>query len=143
MEEIRKENTENGPISPGIWASFVGSPRLKDKLAGPRWKTRRKTRKHSKFIKTVTALARLLEKPELGEVLDGASRRSRRSALGNLLAFMHTFNLRFGPATKSATARGLHSAILPGAFDQTREPVPLRNQAGRNTAASAWHRQGL
>src|SRR5271166_4623096 len=112
VEEIRKENTENGQISPGTLSKLRGvTSRLKDKLAAMPLEDTADNQEALKFVKTVTALARLLEKPEIDEVLNEL-KKIEKTTVGNLLAFMHTFNLRFAPAT-TPRQRMVYNELYP------------------------------
>jgi len=71
-----------------------------------------------KFIKTVAALVRLLEKPDLQHVL-GELKNLEKVSLSSLLGFMHTFNLRFAPATTPAQ-REAYSQLF-AILDRTRD----------------------
>ena len=53
------------------------------------------------FIKTFAGLVRLLEKPDTTEALNQL-RTVKTTSLGNLIAFMEIYNLRFGQATTPA-----------------------------------------
>ncbi len=63
------------------------------------------------FVKTVTALTRMLEKPEIDQVLSEL-KKIEKTTVGNLLAFMHTFNLRFAPAT-TPRQRMVYNELFP------------------------------
>jgi len=121
VEEIRKENTENGQISPGTLSKLRGvTSRLKDKLAAMPLEDTAENQEALKFVKTVTALARLLEKPEIDEVLNEL-KKIEKTTIGNLLAFMHTFNLRFAPAT-TPRQRMVYNELYP-ILAQTRDRI--------------------
>ncbi len=121
VEEIRKENTENGQISPGTLSKLRGvTSRLKDKLAAMPLEDTAENQEALKFVKSVTALARLLEKPEINEVLNEL-KKIEKTTIGNLLAFMHTFNLRFAPAT-TPRQRMVYNELYP-ILAQTRDRI--------------------
>jgi hypothetical protein len=50
------------------------------------------------YLRTLAALARLLHNPRFQEVV-GQLETYKQGTLGDLIGFMHAFNLRFGPAT--------------------------------------------
>ena len=121
VDEIRKENTENGQISPGSISKLRGViSRLKDKLAATPLEDTAENQEALKFVKTATALARLLEKPEIDEVLNEL-KKIEKTTIGNLLAFMHTFNLRFAPAT-TPRQRMVYNELYP-ILAQTRDRI--------------------
>ena len=52
----------------------------------------------SRFLKTIAGLVRLLERPDTTDAFNQL-RTVKTSSLGNLIAFMEIYNLRFGQAT--------------------------------------------
>lgn len=50
------------------------------------------------YIRTLYGMSRMLESPQMEQVIAELEKVSE-TTLGSLLGFMHTFNLRFGPAT--------------------------------------------
>jgi len=121
VDEIRKENTENGPISPGTISKLRGViARLRDKLAAMPLEDTAENQEALKFVKTATALTRLLEKPEIDEVLNEL-KKIEKTTVGNLLAFMQTFNLRFAPAA-TPRQRMVYNELYP-VLAQTRDRI--------------------
>jgi hypothetical protein len=53
------------------------------------------------FLKALTAMTRMLQRPEVGKILAELG-SVEETTLGSLLSFMHAYNLRFGPATTPA-----------------------------------------
>ena len=74
----------------------------------------------TKFLMACTSIVALLEKPEIGPAILEL-RKIQDTTIGNLLGFMHAYNLRFGAATtvKEREAYGRLFVIL----DQTRDQV--------------------
>jgi hypothetical protein len=135
VDEIRKENTEDGQISPGTLSNFRAViARLKDKLAAKPLEDTAENQEALKFVKTVTALARLLEKPEIDEVLNEL-KKIEKTSIGNLLAFMHTFNLRFAPAT-TPRQRIVYNELYP-ILDQTRDRIISEAKLDNNVTDTA------
>ena len=135
VEEIRKENTENGQISPGTLSKLRGvTSRLKDKLAAMPLEDTAENQEALKFVKTVTALARLLEKPEIDEVLNEL-KKIEKTTIGNLLAFMHTFNLRFAPAI-TPRQRMVYNELYP-ILAQTRDRIISEAKLDNNVTGMA------
>ena len=64
-----------------------------------------------KYLKSVYALTRMLQGPAIDVILSGVEKR-KDATLGDLLGFMNSFNLRFGPAT-TPEQRGVYSQIYP------------------------------
>ncbi len=121
VDEIRKENTDNGQISPATISNLRAViSRLKDKLAAQPLEDSAENQEALKFVKTSTALARLLEKPEIDEVLSEL-KKIEKTTVGNLLGFMQTFNLRFAPAT-TPRQRMVYNELYP-ILAQTRDRI--------------------
>jgi hypothetical protein len=74
----------------------------------------------SRFLVACTSLLNLLEKPNIRPALL-ALRKIQNTTLGNLLGFMHAFNLRFGPAT-SARERENYNKLFE-ILDQSRDQI--------------------
>ncbi len=135
VDEIRKKNTENGQISPGTLSKLRAvASRIKDKLAAMPLEDTAENQEALKFVKTVTALARLLEKPEIDEVLNELEKIEKTTA-GNLLAFMHTFNLRFAPAT-TPRQRMVYNELYP-ILAQTRDRIISEAKLDNNVTGMA------
>jgi hypothetical protein len=94
--------------------------RLKEKLMAMPLEDKAENQEALKFVKTISALTRMLEKPEIQQVLDEL-KKIEKTSVGNLLGFMHTFNLRFGPAT-SGRQRQVYNELFP-ILDQTRNRI--------------------
>jgi hypothetical protein len=73
-----------------------------------------------RFTTACTSLLDLLEKPNIGPALLEL-RRIQDTRVGNLLGFMHAFNLRFGPATSPTERENYHR--LFAILDQTRDQI--------------------
>jgi hypothetical protein len=63
------------------------------------------------YIKTLLGLSRMLENPRVEKVL-AELEKFPKTTLGNLLGFMHTYNLRFGPAM-TAEQRTIYDDLYP------------------------------
>ena len=72
-----------------------------------------------KFIAAASALVRLLQKPNIQHAISKLG-KVKDTSLGNLLGFMHAFNLRFGPAKTLKERQTYHKLfqILDEARDQ-------------------------
>ena len=73
-----------------------------------------------KFINASTALVGLLEKPDIRPAL-AELKKVKDTSLGNLLGFMHAFNLRFGAASTLKEKQAYQQ--LYGILDQTRDQI--------------------
>jgi hypothetical protein len=72
------------------------------------------------YIKALAAMSKMLQKPQVDKILaelDGV----KETSLGSLLAFMHAYNLRFGPATTDAQ-RAVYSNLYP-MMDEARDKI--------------------
>lgn len=94
--------------------------RIKDKLTAQPLTDQAEDREALNFAKTVVALTRMLEKPQVEPVLNEL-RNIEKTDLSNLLGFMRTFNLRFGPATTPAQ-RNAYMQLYP-TMDQARDKL--------------------
>jgi hypothetical protein len=121
VDAARKDSTDDGQVSPATLKQMRGfANRLKEKLLAMPLEDKAENQEALKFVKTISALARMLEKPEIEQVLEEL-KKIEKTSIGNLLAFMHTFNLRFGPAT-SARQRQVYNELYP-ILDQTRDRI--------------------
>ena len=75
-----------------------------------------------KFLKAAYGLAKMLETPAIDVLLAGVEKRPD-TTLGDLLAFMHSFNLRFGPA-QSPRQRTVYSELYPKLVRLRDETLP-------------------
>jgi hypothetical protein len=71
------------------------------------------------FVSASSALVGLLNKPDIRPAVS-ALRKIKDSSLGNLLGFLHAFNLRFGPATTPTERDAYHQlfSILDNTCDE-------------------------
>ena len=77
----------------------------------------------TRFLKTFAGLVRLLERPDTTAAFNEL-RTIKTTTLGNLIAFMEIYNLRFGAATtprQRAVYRDLFAKIDPVRRDVVRE----------------------
>jgi len=63
------------------------------------------------YVKTLLGLSRMLQNPRLEKTL-AALKNHPKTTLGGLLGFMHTYNLRFGPAT-TPEQRNIYDDLYP------------------------------
>jgi len=67
------------------------------------------------YIKALYGMARMLEKPQVDKILAELD-SVKDTTVGNMLGFMHTYNLRFAPATTDAQ-RAVYSNLYPAMAD--------------------------
>jgi len=119
-EQARKED-EDGDISPQTLTkahSLVTTLRVK--LESSPLADSRDNQAALRFVKTLAGLVRLLEKPDTREALDEL-RKVKNTTVGNLIGFMHAYNLRFGAAT-TPRQRIIYEQLYP-ALDTARDRV--------------------
>jgi hypothetical protein len=95
-------------------------PEFRDQQAAMRW------------LKTLAGLVRMLGMPDTKDAFDKL-KEVKETSVGNLLAFMQTFNLRFGPAT-NPKERMLYNRLYP-VLDETRDRI--REALGTKPEAAA------
>jgi hypothetical protein len=87
-----------------------------------------------KFLTTCQHLLNMLKKPDLAPAML-ALRDVKDTTVGNLLGFMHSFNLRFGRAT-TLKEKQAYSQLFE-AIDQTRDQILAELKGDRTTTAQA------
>ena len=107
---------------------------LKAKLAAQPLPTVTDNQDATRFVKTLSGLVRMLEKPDTKDALDQL-RMVKSTTLGNLLAFMHVYNLRFGAAT-TPHQRLIYDQIYP-ALDDVRDRVMRESRVNDSSTAQA------
>jgi hypothetical protein len=119
IESARKQD-ETGEVSPETLDQLHGVVnRVKQKIKSkPLAEDDQK--EANTFLKGITALLRMVEMPDVKAVLDEL-RQMKSTSLGNLMAFMHTFNLRFGPA-ETPRQRMIYDKLYP-LIDQSRDRI--------------------
>jgi hypothetical protein len=135
LAERAPKEDEVGEISPDTLKKahdLVNS--LKAKLAAEPLGSVQENQEANRFVKTLSGLVRMLEKPDTKEALDQL-RMVKTTSLGNLIAFMHVYNLRFGPAT-SPHQRLIYDQIFP-VLDEVRDRVMRESKVDENSTAQA------
>jgi TfoX/Sxy family transcriptional regulator of competence genes len=120
VDQARKED-EQGDISPETIQkarSLIAS--LRSKLDAAPIDDPTENKAALNFVKTLGGLIHLLEMPDTKQALDEL-RKVKTTSLGNLLGFMHAFNLRFGPAT-TPRQKIVYNKLYP-LLDDTRDHV--------------------
>jgi len=93
---------------------------LRAKLAATPLDGAKASQEASRFIKTVAGLIRMLERPDTSEAFNEL-RTVKSTSLGNLIAFMEVYNLRFGAATTPGQ-RLIYRQLYP-ALDEVRDRI--------------------
>jgi hypothetical protein len=124
FEEIvdrAEQEDEEGDISPETRKKahdLVHSVRTK--LAAMPLENARAQEQASKFVKTLAGLIRMLEQPDTSAAFNQL-RMIQSTSLGNLIAFMEVYNLRFGTAT-TARQRLIYRQLFT-VLDELRDRV--------------------
>ena len=120
VTRIRKEDLE-GDISDKTVAEAKALVKdLRSKLAAQPIEDEDGQKAAMKFINASSAMVGLLEKPDIRPAI-AELKKVKDTSLGNLLGFMHSFNLRFGPATTLKERQAYQQ--LFGILDQTRDRI--------------------
>jgi len=112
---------EAGQLSPQtIQDVNLAAGQLRAKLEANKPADRRLYLEAVNYIKALYGMARMLEKPQVDKIIAELD-SVKDTTLGNLLGFMHTYNLRFAPATTDAQ-RAVYTNLYP-AMAQARDKV--------------------
>jgi hypothetical protein len=120
VAQIRKEG-QDGEVSPRSLRAargFVSD--LTAKLDAQPLKDPDDQADATKFLTACTSIVALLEKPEIGPAILEL-RKIQDTTIGNLLGFMHAYNLRFGAATTVKEREAYQRLFV--ILDQTRDQV--------------------
>jgi hypothetical protein len=107
---------------------------VRSKLAAMPLEDTRASQDASRFLKTLAGLVRMLEKPDTSEAFNQL-RMVKTTALGNLIAFMEVYNLRFGAATTPAQ-RQIYRQLYE-TLDQVRDRVLKESKVDQTATAQA------
>ena len=125
-DKARKED-EEGEIAPDTLKKahdLVNS--LQAKLAAQPLDSVKANQEASRFVKTLAGLVRMMEKPDIKETIDQL-RMVKKTTLGNLIAFMHIYNLRFGAAT-TPHQRYIYEQLYP-LLDDVRDRITKESKS--------------
>jgi hypothetical protein len=112
-QALQEDENDDGIISPETIANVrTAVARIRTKLTtnppaekGPAYV------EAINYVKGLTGIARMLESPNVDKVL-AELKKVQKTTLGSLLGFMHTYNLRFGPAT-TQRQRAVYNDLYP------------------------------
>jgi len=89
---------EDGNLAPGTLQGVTDATnKLRAKLEANKPAEKAQYVQAINYIKTLFGMARMLEKPQVDKIISELD-MVKETSLGSLLGFMHTYNLRFGPA---------------------------------------------
>jgi len=106
------EEDEKGDISERTLADVRASlARLRAKYEAKPSTNRLESTEARNYLRTLDAMAKMLDEPQIEKVL-AELEKIKDTSLGNLLAFMHTYNLRFGTPTNDKQ-RAIYRELYP------------------------------
>lgn len=133
VDKALKEDAE-GDLTPETVAEVrTAAGRLRAKLEKFPPADRDQQREAQNYVKTLVGLSRMLERPSVERIL-AELEKIDNTTLGSLLGFMHTFNLRFGPATTDRQ-RAVYEELYPllvAARGKLLKDAELAEKAGPN-----------
>lgn len=122
--KVRSEIESKGEASPETLANCrVAINALKDKVDGMLPQGTPKRLEADNYLKALYGLSRMLETPSVDQFLTELNKVDS-TTLGHLIAFMHTFNLRFGKA-KTPVQEQTYDQLYPllvAVRDQVKAP---------------------
>jgi hypothetical protein len=110
-----KEDEEGTLSSQTLRAVTDATNRLRAKLEANKPADKAEYGEALNYIKSLYGMARMLEKPQVDKILSELD-MVKETSLGSLLGFMHTYNLRFGPAT-TPEQRTVYTNLYPPMAD--------------------------
>ncbi len=132
IQKIRAQADAEQPVDPALVSQAQGMIKAIDaKIVASPDKYKRFSPPYDaarNYLKGVYGLLSMLETPAINVLLAGVEKRPD-TTMGDLLAFMQSFNLRFGPA-KTPQQRAIYAQIFP-ALDGLRDEI-----AGEGIAAA-------
>ena len=138
VDQARKED-EEGDISPATLSRARALiSRLRAKIEQNPLPDVTDQQNAVKFIKTFSGLVKMLEMPDTKQALDQLrpmEKSNQKTTIGNLIAFMHVFNLRFG-AAQTPQQRAIYDQLYP-MLDQVRDRVINEAKVDENVQANA------
>jgi hypothetical protein len=133
-DKARKEDEEGDISSDTLKKAHTLVSSLRAKLESMPLEDVKANQEASKFVKTLAGLVKMLEKPDTKEAFDQL-RMVKTVSLGNLLAFMHVYNLRFGAAT-TPRERLIYDQLYP-MLDEVRDRIMRESKVDETSTAQA------
>jgi hypothetical protein len=134
VDKLRAEDEEGDISAESLTRAKNLVSRLRAKIEATRFDNVAASQEASKFVKTLAGLVRMLEKPDTREAFDQL-RMVKTSSLGNLVAFMHVYNLRFGAAT-TPRQRMIYDQLYP-LLDEVRDRIVKESNVDDTATARA------
>jgi hypothetical protein len=135
-EKARKEDEEGEISSSTLKKAHDLVTSLQAKLAAQPLDDVKDQQQASRFVKTLAGLVRMLEKPDTKAALDQL-RTVKSTTLGNLIAFMHVYNLRFGAAA-NPHQKFIYDQLYP-MLDDVRDRVTKESKSSGSAQANPEH----
>jgi hypothetical protein len=126
IDKAVKEDEEGTLSSQTLQNVDLAASRLRAKLEANKPEDRNQHLEAVNYIKGLLGMARMLQKPQVDKILAELD-PIKETTLGSLLGFMHTYNLRFAPAT-TPQQREIYTNLYP-LMSETRDRI-LKEVAG-------------
>ncbi|MDR3637695.1 MAG: hypothetical protein P4L84_28065 [Isosphaeraceae bacterium] len=111
IAQALKEDTDGEISLPTIEKVKTAAERIRGKFEANPPDDRELRNPAENYLKALLGMSRMLEKPEIDKVL-AELKKVQTTTLGNLLSFMHIFNLRFGVAD-SPKSQQVYTELYP------------------------------
>jgi hypothetical protein len=111
VDQALKEDTAGEISAPTIQRVQAAAQRLRNKFEVKPPADRELRIPAENYLKALLGMSRMLEKPEVDKVL-AELKKVKTTSLGNLISFMHIFNLRFGVAD-TPEAQQVYTELYP------------------------------
>lgn len=113
VDDALEEDKDGGSLKPETIAKVRDSvARLYRKVADTIPKTKQPDHLQAiKYLKGLAGMSKMLEKPNVEKLLSELE-KVKTTSVGNLVGFMHAYNLRFAPAT-TAKQRAVYHDLYP------------------------------
>jgi len=115
-----KEDEEGKLSAQSLQDVNRAASRLRAKFEANRPADKVQAAEAANYIRGLLGMARMLEQPQVDKILAELD-MVKETTLGSLLGFMHTYNLRFGPATTDAQ-RAVYESLYP-MLDEARDKI--------------------
>ena len=136
VDDALEQDKDDGTLTPETIAKVRGAvAQLYRKVSDTIPKTQQPDyMQATNYLKELAALSKMLEKPNV-EKLIGELEKVESTSIGNLVGFMHAYNLRFSPATTPAQ-RAVYQDLYP-IMTAARDKVSGQPGDGNNQPVAA------
>ena len=135
VDEALEEDKDGGTLKPETIAKVRDSvARLYRKVADTIPKTKQPDHlQATNYLKGLAGLSKMLERPNVEKILSELE-KVKSTTVGNLVAFMHAYNLRFAPAV-TAKQRAVYHDLYPLMVASRDKLVGQPGDASKNATA--------